>query len=131
MRRTARVLKNPSEYINLLNMNKSPSNKIELCLGSIQEMEESGLESYVEQFARDDKIGYIHFRNVKGKIPNYIEAFVDEGDINMVNIIKILKKNNYTGVIIPDHTPALNCDAPWHAGMAYAVGYIKGLLQSA
>ena len=130
MRKTARVLKNPSEYINLINMNKSPNNKIEMCLGSIQEMTETGLESYVDKFSKEDRIGYIHFRNVKGKVPNYIEAFVDEGDINMVNIIKILKKNNYKGVIIPDHTPALNCDAPWHAGMAYAVGYIKALMQS-
>ena len=48
----------------------------------------------------------------------------------MIIIIKILKKNNYNGVIIPDHTPALNCSAPWHAGMAYAVGYIKGLINS-
>ena len=46
----------------------------------------------------------------------------------MINIIKILKKNDFNGVIIPDHTPALNCAAPWHAGMAYAVGYIKGLI---
>ena len=38
--------------------------------------------------------------------------------------------HNYQGVIIPDHTPALNCEAPWHAGMAYALGYIKGLIQS-
>ena len=128
MRKTARVLKNPSEYIDLININQSPKNKIELCLGSIQEMEEEGLESYVDKFSKEDRIGYIHFRNVKGKIPNYIEAFVDEGDINMVNIIKILKKNKYNGVIIPDHTPALNCDAPWHSGMAYAIGYIKGLI---
>ena len=63
-------------------------------------------------------------------MPNYIEAFVDEGDINMINIIKILKKNNYQGVIIPDHTPAMNCKAPWHAGMAYAMGYINGLIKS-
>ena len=56
--------------------------------------------------------------------------FVDDGDINMMNIIRILKNNDYQGVIIPDHTPALNCDAPWHAGMAYAVGYIKGLINS-
>ena len=130
MRKTARILKNPSEYFDLINMNKSKNNKIELCLGSIQEMEEGNLEKYVDNFAKDNRIGYIHFRNVKGKIPNYIEAFVDEGDINMINIIKILKKNNYEGVIIPDHTPALNCDAPWHAGMAYAVGYIKGIIQS-
>ena len=130
MRRTARILKNPSEYIKLIDINKSPNNKIEMCLGSIQEMAESGLESYVEKFSKEKRIGYIHFRNVKGKVPNYIEAFVDEGDIDMVNIIKILKKNNYQGVIIPDHTPALECNAPWHAGMAYAMGYIKGLINS-
>jgi len=130
MRKTGRILKNPSEYIKLIDINKSSSNKILMCLGSIQEMAEPGLESYVDKFSKEQRIGYIHFRNVKGKVPNYIEAFVDEGDIDMVNIIKILKKNNYDGVIIPDHTPALNCSAPWHAGMAYAVGYIKGLIQS-
>jgi mannonate dehydratase len=48
----------------------------------------------------------------------------------MINVIRILKKNHYNGVIIPDHTPSLNCSAPWHAGMAYAVGYIKGLINT-
>ena len=130
MRRTGRILKNPSEYDRLININNSSSNKIEMCLGSIQEMQEDGLEDYLDKYSKDKRIGYIHFRNVIGKVPNYIEAFVDDGDINMVNVIKILKKNNYDGVIIPDHTPALNCSAPWHAGMAYAVGYIKGLIKS-
>ena len=109
MRRTGRILKNPSEYDRLININKSDKNKIEMCLGSIQEMEEDGLEDYLDKYSRDNRIGYIHFRNVIGKVPNYIEAFVDDGDIN---------------------TPALNCSAPWHAGMAYAVGYIKGLINS-
>ena len=130
MRRTGRILKNPSEYDRLININNSSSNKIEMCLGSIQEMQEDGLEDYLDKYCKDKRIGYIHFRNVIGKVPNYIEAFVDDGDINMVNVIKILKNNNYDGVIIPDHTPALNCSAPWHAGMAYAVGYIKGLIKS-
>ncbi len=130
LRRTGRVLKNPSEYDRLIDINKSTSNKIEMCLGSIQEMEENGLEYYLDKYSKDKRIGYIHFRNVNGKVPNYVEAFVDDGDINMVNVIKILKRNNYDGVIIPDHTPALNCSAPWHSGMAYAVGYIKGLINS-
>ena len=46
MRRTGRILKNPSEYDRLININKSDKNKIEMCLGSIQEMEEDGLEDY-------------------------------------------------------------------------------------
>ena len=130
LRNTGRILKNPSEYERLININKSPSNQIEMCLGSIQEMEEDGLEKYLDKFSKEDRIAYIHFRNVKGKIPNYVETFVDDGDINMVNVIKILKKNNYQGIIIPDHTPSLSCKAPWHAGMAYTVGYIKGLIKS-
>ena len=63
-----------------------------MCLGSIQEMQEDGLEDYLDKYSKDNRIGYIHFRNVIGKVPNYIEAFVDDGDINMVNVIKILKK---------------------------------------
>jgi mannonate dehydratase len=130
MRNTERILIQPSEFQKLLSINKSPNNKIELCLGTFQEMSEAGLENYVDKFAKENKIGYIHLRNVKGKVPNYIEAFIDEGDIDMTKIIKILKKNDYKGLIIPDHTPAINCKAPWHAGMAYAMGYISGLIQS-
>jgi mannonate dehydratase len=33
-------------------------------------------------------------------------------------------------VIIPDHTPEMSCAAPWHAGMAYALGYIKAAMQA-
>ncbi|MDF1573397.1 MAG: mannonate dehydratase, partial [Bacteroidales bacterium] len=77
-----------------------------------------------------NKIAYIHFRNVKGKVPHYKEVFVDEGDIDMLKILSILKKNNYQGVIIPDHTPQMSCAAPWHAGMAYAMGYMKAAMQS-
>ena len=36
---------------------------------------------------------------------------------------------NDRGVIIPDHTPQLACAAPWHAGMAYAMGYMRAQLQ--
>ena len=33
------------------------------------------------------------------------------------------------GVITPDHSPSMNCPAPWHAGFAFALGYIKAALQ--
>ena len=71
-----------------------------------------------------------HVRNVVGKVPRYREAFVDEGDIDMVRAMQILKKNNYEGVIIPDHTPEMSCGAPWHAGKAFALGYMRGILQT-
>jgi mannonate dehydratase len=42
---------------------------------------------------------------------------------------EILKTNNFEGVLIPDHTPEMTCGAPWHAGMAFALGYMKAILQ--
>ena len=35
------------------------------------------------------------------------------------------KKHGFDGVFIPDHTPGLECAAPWHAGMAYALGWMR------
>ena len=64
-----------------------------------------------------------------GKVPYYRETFIDDGDIDMIRVLQILKRNEYSGVLIPDHTPQMSCSAPWHAGMAYALGYLRAALQ--
>jgi mannonate dehydratase len=55
---------------------------------------------------------------------------VYDGDVDMLRVLRILKKNNYEGVLIPDHTPQMTCGAPWHAGMAFALGYMRAALQA-
>jgi hypothetical protein len=40
------------------------------------------------------------------------------------SVLQILKKKDFTGVIIPDHAPQMRSAAPWHAGMAYAPGHL-------
>ncbi|MEX5930428.1 hypothetical protein AB6H26_12910 [Providencia hangzhouensis] len=45
-------------------------------------------------------MAYVHFRNVKGKVPHYHET-IDEGDIDMLKVLNNIKENNYTGVLIP------------------------------
>jgi mannonate dehydratase len=72
----------------------------------------------------------VHFRNVRGKVPRYHEVFVDEGDVDMLRVIRILHDNGYDGVLIPDHTPQMTCAAPWHAGMAFALGYMRAAIQA-
>ena len=54
---------------------------------------------------------------------------MDDGDIDMLRILRILKQNKFEGVLIPDHTSQMTCDAPWHAGMAFAMGYMRAALQ--
>ena len=128
LRGASRLVNEPAKYDRLLEINPSPANGIELCLGSIQEMRNGDVYDVVDRYSKANKIGYIHFRNVKGKVPHYQEVFVDEGDIDMAKVMRILKANKFDGVLIPDHTPEIHSDAPWHAGMAYAIGYMRALL---
>ena len=130
LRKTARLFYSFEEYERLLSLSDSPANGFEFCMGTLQEMKEGNLYTLLDKHAAAGNIGYIHFRNVVGKVPNYREAFVDEGDIDMVKAMRVLKKNNYDGVIIPDHTPEMSCAAPWHAGKAFALGYMRGVLQT-
>ena len=63
-------------------------------------------------------------------MPTYKESFIDDGDVDMLRVLEILKRNNYDGVLIPDHTPQMACAAPWHAGMAFAMGYMRAAMRS-
>jgi mannonate dehydratase len=127
VRETPRLVYEPQLYQKLLDIKPSKSNALEFCLGSIAEMNSGDVYESTEQYA--DHIAYVHFRNVKGKAPHYKEVFIDEGDIDMIRILKILKAKNFDGVLIPDHTPQMSCDAPWHAGMAYTLGYMGAALK--
>ena len=129
LRGTARLVNQPQKYQRLLDLAPSRANGLEFCMGTIQEMTQGDLYERLDHHSNQGDICYIHFRNVRGKVPNYQEVFVDEGDIDMLRALRILQANGYEGVLIPDHCPEMHCAAPWHAGMAHALGYMKALLQ--
>jgi len=130
MRGQPRLVYQPHFYRRLLDLKPSPSNTLEFCLGSLAEMTEGDIYQTVEHYSRQGKLAYVHFRNVNGKVPHYRETFVDDGDIDMLRVLRILKQNNFDGVLVPDHTPQMTCAAPWHAGMAYVLGYLRAALQT-
>ena len=62
-------------------------------------------------------------------MPFYKETFIDDGAVDVPRVLRILQKNHFNGVIIPDHAPQMSCAAPWHAGMAYALGFLRAGLK--
>ncbi len=130
LRGQPRLVYQPQMYQRLLDIRDSRSNLLEFCLGTIAEMTEGDVYEATDRYTSQERVAYIHLRNVRGKAPHYREVFIDEGDVDFRKIVRILKRNHFDGVLIPDHTPQMSCDAPWHAGMAYAIGYMKGLLDS-
>jgi mannonate dehydratase len=129
MRGQPRLVYQPKLYQRVLDFSPNPANSLEFCLGSLAEMTEGDIYQAVDSCSGQGKIAYVHCRNVTGKVPFYRETFIDDGDIDILRVLRILKKNGFDGVLIPDHTPQMSCPAPWHAGMAFALGYLSAALQ--
>ena len=130
LRGTPRLIHHPEHYQRLLDYADSTSNGLEFCVGTLTEMPgTSDLVAVIDRYAAQQRIVYVHLRNVVGKAPHYRETFIDDGDANMRDVLRALHRHGFEGVLIPDHTPQMSCAAPWHAGMAYALGYMKALVE--
>jgi mannonate dehydratase len=130
MRGQPRLVYQPRLYQRLIDLHPSPANALEFCVGTLAEMTEGDIYAVVDQYSRQRRLGYVHLRNVTGKVPHYRETFIDDGAVDVMRVLRILHRNGFEGVIIPDHTPQMACAAPWHAGMAYALGYLKAAMQA-
>jgi mannonate dehydratase len=129
VRSQPRLVYQPHLYQKLIDLKPSPRNALEFCVGTLAEMTEGNIYDVVDTYSRQGKLAYVHLRNVRDKVPHYRETFIDDGAVDILRVMRILKKNGYTGVLIPDHAPQMSCAAPWHAGMAYALGYMRAGLQ--
>ena len=91
---------------------------------------EDAVES-IRQFGKDDRIFYVHFRNVTGTAPHYTEVFPNMGKIDMVAAIEALWDVNYDGFLVPDHQFGIAGDDDWGSvSRAWQVGYITALIQA-
>jgi mannonate dehydratase len=133
LRGIERIMNNPGDFKKLIKLFPSKYHGVEFCQGTFAEMEGVGAKviDLIRYFGKRKKIFYVHFRNVRGTYPKFDEAFIDEGDVPMLEALKAYRDVGFNGVIIPDHVPVLNTvSEPWHSGMSYSVGYIKAAMQA-
>jgi mannonate dehydratase len=95
----ARLVYQPHLYQRLLDRRPSSANALEFCLGTLAEMTEGDLYEAVDQYSRQGKLAYVHFRNVTGKAP-LTGDIVDDGDIDMIRVLQF-KANNLTAYWSP------------------------------
>jgi mannonate dehydratase len=116
------------------------------CLGNWTEMGEDVFDA-IRHYGAQDKLIYVHFQAVKGRVPRFHETFIDEADYDAWELIQAFDKAKFRGVMIPGHVPELEGDEPWrtqesrestpyyhpmggYRGRSYTIGYLKGLLHA-
>ena len=73
----------------------------------------------------------MHLRSVAGALPRFEEAFIDEGTVDPVAVLRLLQDAGFDGFVIDDHVPHVVDDTVWgHRSHAFATGYIAGILRA-
>ena len=86
----------------------------------------------IRDFGGRGKIFEVHFRNVSGPLPHFVEAFPDDGYLDMYQVMKALRAVKFSGAAEPDHVPKLAGDSGiLRAGTAYCLVYMRSLLNRA
>ena len=111
----------------------SPYHGLNLCLGTTAEMLQDPhreIHDVIRYFGERQKIFNIHFRNIRGRRDEFQETFPDEGDMDMVAVMRTLKQVGYQYMVMPDHLPRHADDPQGDQAFAFGYGYIKALLQA-
>lgn len=134
IRGLARIMRNVENYQRLLDLVPSEVNGITLCQGNFTLMTDD-LPAVIRHFGKQNKIFFVHFRDVRGTPEKYEETFHDDGKTNMAACMRAYRDIGFDGVCRPDHVPTMegdNNDRPGYSaiGRLFALGYIRGLIQS-
>jgi mannonate dehydratase len=135
-RGSGQVLNTFKDWKRLIETVDSPANGLTFDCGVTRELGEDPVE-VARYFASRDRINHCHFRNVKLTKPNekYVEVWNDEGDDNMLAVMKELIRNNYRRLIMPEHPRSMENDKEQnnggYTGWVYNVGYARAMMQAA
>ena len=127
------VFGNFEGYRRAIELADSPHVGMCMCTGCWLEGGEAmgkGLVETIRYFGERKKLFKVHFRNVTAPLPDgFAETYLDDGYMEMSRAMQALVDVGFDGAVMSDHLPRM-VGGP-RAAEAYAIGYIRGLVQSA
>jgi mannonate dehydratase len=127
----ARIFGTFEGFAKAMDDHPSPMHGLDYCHGCWSEMRGgAGILESIEHFGKKGRLFYVHLRDVQGSAEDFTECFIEEGNSNILNVMRKLKEVGFNSFIIDDHVPHFVNDSPYgHRGRAYAIGYIKAMLE--
>ncbi|HEV7265267.1 MAG TPA: mannonate dehydratase [Falsiroseomonas sp.] len=131
----ARIFRFEENFARAMSFADSPMHGIAFCTGTFASLGAASgavpMMRALRRFAREGRIHYVHLRSVAGALPRFAEAFIDEGEVDPVAVLRELLDAGFDGFVIDDHVPHVVDDTVWgHRSRAYATGYIAGILRA-
>jgi mannonate dehydratase len=121
------------DYVRAFEIADSPYLGMEFCVGCWLEGGEAFGDMFeaIRYFNSEGRIVIVNFRNVSSTLPRFTETFVDCGYMDMYPVMKAFVEVGYQGNMILDHTPKFSRSPSRDPERAYAIGYMRALLERA
>ena len=132
VRGVARIMSSIDNYQRLIDLVPSPANGIGLCQGNFSLMTDD-LPAAIRHFGQQERIHFVHFRDVRGTPARFEEAFHDDGQTDLVECLRAYRDVGFDGVCRPDHYPKMGDESyedEHRMARLFAVGYLKGLREA-
>ncbi|HEV2527675.1 MAG TPA: mannonate dehydratase [Thermomicrobiales bacterium] len=134
IRGVGRILTSPDNLQRAIDLVPSPINGLTFCQGTIATMG-ADVPAEIRRFGGQGKVGFVHFRDVRGTPDDFAETFHDDGQTDMAAAMEAWYEVGYDGTCRPDHVPTMAGEElrePGydHQGRLYAIGYVRGLMQA-
>jgi len=134
IRGVGRIMRSIENYQRLIDLVPSPANGITLCQGNFGLMT-SDLPATIRRFGVQDKVFFVHMRDVRGTADSFEEVWHDDGPTDLAACMEAYREIGFDGVLRPDHVPTVHGDSNHrpgysHYGRLFAVGYLKGLREA-
>lgn len=134
IRGIGRIFRSVDAFQRALDLVPSPNNGITMCQGNFTLMTDD-LPGVIRDFGRQERIHFVHFRDVRGTPDQFVETFHEAGKTDMLACMRAYKDIGFTGVLRPDHVPTMEGDSnddPCYSsvGRLLAIGYIMGLQEA-
>jgi mannonate dehydratase len=121
-----------ADYLRAFEIAASPNLGMEFCVGCWLEGGAAFGDMFqaIRQFVSEKRVFIAHFRNVTSPLPSFTETFLDDGYMDMYQVMKAFCAAGYDGSMILYHSPLM---APEFKGAAtaYAIGYMRALKERA
>ena len=127
-----RIMHDVAGFERLVEIVKSPSNKIAFCQGSFSEM---GIDIPATIRRIGSHIAYVHYRDVIGTADDFRESWQDNGQTDMAEAMRAYREVGFSGPMRPDHVPQMigeDDGEPGYTmlGRLFAFGYIRGMMHA-
>ena len=134
IRGLGRIMRTVENFQRLIDLVPSPNNGVTLCQGNFT-LFSKDVPGVIRDFGRQNKIFFVHLRDVRGVPSNFVETFHDAGQTDMLACLQAYADIGFEGVLRPDHVPTMegdsNADPAYSSiGRLFAIGYIKGLREA-